>query len=105
MYLVKNHVCLHACHSPFVAPAVMVPVEDAMDYARDILAGVDNLLIELSNDLIDDLPNGLTPQQRQHLQQVIRARIAAARAAVDEHETFRNTRARSVPCASAPPEG
>ena len=50
----------HHSHNPFVTPAVMVPVEEAMDYARDILAGVDNLLIELGDRLLDGLPEGLT---------------------------------------------
>ena len=74
-------------HNPFVTPAVMVPVEEAMDYARDILAGVDNLLIELEERLLDGLPDGLTNAQRQEFYESVVARIEAARAAVDEYMT------------------
>ena len=72
--------------TPFVVPAVMVTVEEAMGYARDILAGVDNMLIELADELIDELPMGLTPTQRRRLEHAIRARVDAARIAVNEHE-------------------
>ena len=74
-------------HNPFVTPAVMVPVEEAMDYARDILAGVDNLLIELEERLLDGLPDGLTDAQRIQLHESVGTRIEAARAAVDEYMT------------------
>ncbi len=73
--------------NPFVTPAVMVPVEEAMEYARDILAGVDNLLIELSDRLLDGLPEGLTDAQREQLCNSVATRIEAARAAVDEYMT------------------
>ncbi len=65
----------------------MVPVVDAMDYARDILAGMDNLLIELSDRLLDGLPDGLTDTQREQLCNSVATRIEAARAAVDEYMT------------------
>ena len=71
--------------NPFVDPAIMVSVEDAIAYAESIFAGVDNLLIELRDDLLNELTHGLTVAQRNRIGAVIDAHFEAARDAVDEH--------------------
>ena len=65
-------------------PTVMVPVTDAMTYARDLVAGFENLLIELGRNLANGLPRDLTEQQRRAICRHIDEQIAAAREAVGE---------------------
>ena len=46
------------------SPAVMVPVSDALDFGRDLVAGFDNLLLELADNLDSGLPDSLPESQR-----------------------------------------
>ena len=70
----------------FTSPTVLVTVEDAKSYARDMAAGFDNLLLELRDRLADGLVGNmdLTPQQWQRVCQHIDREVAEARAAVKD---------------------
>ena len=65
-------------------PSVMVPVSDAVDYGRDLVAGFDNLLLELADNLDSGLPDNLLKSQRQAIHTHIDREIARAREAVEE---------------------
>ena len=70
----------------FVQPDTPIRVADAAEYVSDVLAGVDNMLLELRDQLLDDLPNNLADEQRRAIEQSIEQRIGAARAALDESD-------------------
>ena len=63
---------------------VMVPVDDAMDYGRDLVAGFDNLLLELADNLDSGLPDSLPESQRQAIHAHIDREIARTCEAVEE---------------------
>ena len=66
------------------SPAVMVPVSDALDFGRDLVAGFDNLLLGLADILASGLPDSLPDSQRQAIRGHIDREIARAREAVEE---------------------
>lgn len=68
----------------FVSHDVLVPVSDAIDYGHDLLAGFDNLLIELGNELVNGLPGGLPEQQRRAIGVHTEREVQRAREAVEE---------------------
>ena len=80
----RGHVNYETVPTSFVSHDVLVPVSDAMDYGRDLLAGFDNLLLELGGNLAGGLPRDLTVQQRRAMCQYIDKQIVAAREGVEE---------------------
>lgn len=70
--------------SLFTQPAIMVPVDDAMEYVRHVFAGVDNLLIQLGDQLESDVAAHLGASVRAEIILRIRQRVAAAREAISE---------------------
>ena len=71
----------------FASPSARVPLADALAYANDLLAGADQLLLELADELITNLPSDLTNLQRRAIVQLIHDQIDRSRAAVAEHES------------------
>ena len=71
----------------FASPLASVPLADALAYANDLLAGADQLLMELADELIANLPSDLTILQRRAIVQLIHDQIDRSRAAVAEHES------------------
>ena len=70
--------------TPFVQPALVVSAADAVQYAYVLLAGVDNLLIELGDNLTSSLLDGLAEPQKRRFATIISEHIEAARTAADE---------------------
>lgn len=71
----------------FASPSARVPLADALAYANDLLAGADQLLLELADELIANLPSDLTNPQRCAVVQVIHDQIDRSRAALEEQQT------------------
>ncbi len=65
-------------------PAFVVSAADAVEYTDVVLAGVDNLLIELGDNLTSSLLDGLSEPQKERFAAIISEHIEAARAAADE---------------------
>ncbi len=70
--------------TPFVQPALVVSAADAVEYADVLLAGVDNLLIELGDNLTSSLLDELAEPQKRRFATIISEHIETARAAADE---------------------
>ena len=69
----------------FVRLGTMITVADAYGMVADALAGVDHLLLELRDQLLDDLPSNLGDEHRRTLEAAITKRVDAARDALEEN--------------------
>ena len=69
----------------FTSSSVLVPVADALAYGDELLAGTDNLLLELADEIIENLPPGLSAQHQRVIVQLIHDEIDRARMTISEH--------------------
>ena len=75
----------------FASGDVLVPAVDALDYGRDLLAGVDGALVELAEGLLDDLATavgGTRGSQWQSIERLVWRRVDAARDGVADYFGF-----------------